>query len=1008
MAVTASATMRPKFTVPQLNTWVVPRTRLRDRIARLCERHQIVWIVGTAGSGKTTAVVELVRGDDALPTAWLTLDDSDAAPGRLLTHLEAAIAVCSPDAGQPASEALRSGAAHVEAATLLADSLPDRPFALVVDELEHLVEAPEAATALSALLRALHPSVRVILISRRSVTLRLGSGLGVGGVGRLDESDLALSVDEATALFDRIDHPGDIAPAEAVHATGGWIAGVLFEAWRSPHHTHGNGGETDALSGYLAAEIMADLSPSQQWFLTATSVLEDVTAASAAALGVKDAATTLASFRERFLPLWTSEDGTELRCHPRFRQYLRRTLADAGPKATQILYRHAQLLLDAGRPADAVVPAFAAGCADLARCAVEKAVPGALARGDVGIVARWLEQLGDGPVESSVVLTRGQLVVAVDSEAWSRGAEISDRLLDLLHRTAPRADLEPELAGSISACFSHVGRQADAMSVLGQARPCPTTDAWRSGIGLDAAGTDHHYRDRSPDCGEVVDGMLHRFDLIHGRLGQLLDSRPAPWQASRSSRVGALRASGRLRDAEELLGDWADPDRSPSLNRMRVELLLDLGRSEEAHELLESSADLARQSSPYCEHLHLLLDASVSLRYRADVGRARRLLAVIDRDPTAQQHRRVVEQLPLWHGLSDLLSQRFDSAQAHLLRSLEYMLTWDRQLYVPFAGVYLAEAAWHTGAEDLVDRAADAALHAATVQGSDHLLLQALQEFPMVLSRRLDSDGVTVPGWERVARRLYGVRHRRSSTTVVDRSQPQVRIHDLDDATIEVDGRVVYPRLSRSVELAAYLALPAHQEGVARVRALHELFDGREDDSAQAYLRRAVGALRSTVAPDCISMTESRIDWALPATTSDYVEFDRRAQEAMSVRGSGRIAVLEDALARTGTTYLPASRAEWVLDVRRELNAIREQLTYESAEAAYDIGDLVLAKTRIDTVLSRTPYRESAWRLAMRIAGDLGQDDQVIAVYQQCRDALAEVPADPSRSTKQLLERLRR
>ena len=42
-------------------------------------------------------------------------------------------------------------------------------------------------------------------------------------------------------------------------------------------------------------------------------------------------------------------------------------------------------------------------------------------------------------------------------------------------------------------------------------------------------------------------------------------------------------------------------------------------------------------------------------------------------------------------------------------------------------------------------------------------------------------------------------------------------------------------------------------------------------------------------------------------------------------------------------------------------------------------------------VLREDPHRESAWRLSMRIAGALGQEDRVIARFRDCRAALAEV-----------------
>lgn len=1000
MAVRVS--VRAKFTVPRLNSWVVRRQRLRDRLFELREGYQVVWVVGSAGAGKTTAVVDLVSDDEA--STWLTLDDSDTAPGRLLTHLEAALLVTFPDLGHPASDGLRAGMPHVEAAAFLADALSGKFGTIVLDELEHLDISADAAVTLSSFVRGLPPLMRVLLVSRRSVTLRLGSSLSVGGVGRLEEQELALDVGEAGRLFEMVDRV-DIDPGEAVRATGGWITGVLFEAWRSPDHTHGNGGEADPLSGYLAAEIMSDLTIDQQWFLTATSVLEDVTANAAVALGLPEAPHTLATFRGRFLPLWTSDDGSELRCHPRFRQYLRRRLDQSGSGAQDVHRRHAVLLLAAGRAADAVQAALAAHDAALMGDAVERGVPEALARGDVGQVSRWLACLRRDHIEASQTLTHAELIVAVDGEAWARGAELSDHLLSLLE-TTPH---DPSLAGTMAACYSHVGRQGDALRVLASARPGAVTDAWLSGIGLDVTDATDHYRDRPPDCGQVVDGMLHRFDLMHGRLGRLVDSRPAPWNASRSSRVAALRAVGRLHDAEELLADWTNPDRSPALNRIRVELLLDLGRSEEATALLDSAAEQARNSSAYCEHLHLLLDASVALRFRRDIGSARRSLALLERDPTARHHRRVVEQLPLWRGLADLLGRRFDDAKIHLQAALDVMLQWDRQLHVPFAAVYLAETAWHTGDSDLVRVAGEAALHAAHVQGSDHLLLQALREFPKVVSRALNASDDSSDAWRRLGRQLN--RKSRSvepGTGGHNPTSPSLRSCDLGPSALVVDGSRIIPRLSRCLDLVAYLALPQHAGRARRSAVLVDLFDGRTDDGAAAYLRRTIAVLRTITGPDCIDLSDGWVRWAYADLRSDWVDASRAAREALVQRGPRRLPAIERVLPELEGDYLPKCRAEWAADVRREADDLREVLLLDAADAAYDAGQLLAASAYVDQVLELSPYRETAWRLAMRVAGDLGDDDRVLALYRDCQLRLAEVPVLPSVSTVRLVEDLRR
>jgi DNA-binding SARP family transcriptional activator len=62
----------------------------------------------------------------------------------------------------------------------------------------------------------------------------------------------------------------------------------------------------------------------------------------------------------------------------------------------------------------------------------------------------------------------------------------------------------------------------------------------------------------------------------------------------------------------------------------------------------------------------------------------------------------------------------------------------------------------------------------------------------------------------------------------------------------------------------------------------------------------------------------------------------------------------------------------------------------------------------VATILELDPFREGAWRLEMRIAGAVGNDDRVISAYRSCERALGELGAAPSTSTRQLLATLRR
>lgn len=209
--------VRAKVAAPPLPERWVERTRLDRHLAGLVARYPVVTVVATAGSGKTTAVSRAVAGI-GLPVAWLRVDGSDAAAGRLLVYLEAALASRVPAVDGVAMRAVASGIAHPEAAGLLAEAVAGEPVLLVVDDLERLAGSPDANAVIEALIRYAGPRTTVVLLSREELPLDLGPMILSGKVGTLREDELAFTVDEAAQALHLAGADG-IDPEAAVAAT---------------------------------------------------------------------------------------------------------------------------------------------------------------------------------------------------------------------------------------------------------------------------------------------------------------------------------------------------------------------------------------------------------------------------------------------------------------------------------------------------------------------------------------------------------------------------------------------------------------------------------------------------------------------------------------------------------------------------------------------------------------------------------------------------------------------
>jgi DNA-binding SARP family transcriptional activator len=74
---------------------------------------------------------------------------------------------------------------------------------------------------------------------------------------------------------------------------------------------------------------------------------------------------------------------------------------------------------------------------------------------------------------------------------------------------------------------------------------------------------------------------------------------------------------------------------------------------------------------------------------------------------------------------------------------------------------------------------------------------------------------------------------------------------------------------------------------------------------------------------------------------------------------------------------------------------------------AFACGHFAQARQLATDVVAVDPYREAAWRLLMKLAHALGDNDRVIAAFRSCELALAELGARPSPTTVGLLRDFR-
>jgi DNA-binding SARP family transcriptional activator len=996
--------VRAKLAMPEPDDRLVARPRLDADVAHLLARHPVLVVAAVAGAGKTIAVAQALRALGR-PVAWVRLDPSDRAAGRLVVYLESAAAGRHPAVTGLASGAMRDGAPPDEAAAMLAEGLADSDLVLVCDDVERVGPSAPAIAVLSAVARHLPAGTNLVLVSRHAVPLTPMATQDLGRTAVLDAESLRFRTTEARSALERRGLAG-VDVEEVMRATGGWVTGVLFSTVAGPE------GGGNPLSSYLFEQVWDDLTPDQQDLLLRTAVLEDVTAGDAAALGVVEPARTMDRLRARHLPLSWAASGRGFTVQPRFRDLVLEIAAtrDAVWQG-EVRRRHVALLLARGRAEDAVEALLDAGDTDGAWRHALDVLPLVVERMDLAQGARWLDALDVvrrplSPAAATVVLR-----VAFGLEEYRRGAALWDvhgrRGVDELVRAGA-----PEPVVLLVWCLWHLGRLTEAREVAGT---LPEDDRHRqvadTVLALSLDDPPRFPELTGPRSGPL-EGLLLRVAYSRGRLDLLRDPRGpgGPWREVQGAawRIAALRAAGRL---DEALAEWqlrrgsAQPLWLDALDG--VELLLDAGRPDEAWAALARGHERARASgSTVYAALVLIYETRARLRVDDDLDGARRALSRAAAEG-ADDHAFTRDLASLCHGMILLREDRAAAAEATLARCVANMLRGDRLLELPAAACYLSEAQARRGGADAVpDAAASAALaiRLATEHGTEGLLLGAVRDVPGVATRALGSAGPDVERWQNLLDRA-GV----DVTTTAPGVAVRVLLEEFGPPRLLVDGAPVVLRRRKELELLAYLLSRPHR-AARREEVLDALFSGRDDRGAASYLRQCLHRLRA-VLPAGVDLARDgerlRLTPAeVTAGTSGQVLAALRRANAH--RGEDRRALLLAALgAADGGGFLDGVPGPWIDERRREVVDLIAAHRLDLATLAVDAGDLAVAERQIDRVLTEDPYREQAWRVRLVIDGTAGEHDRLLEHYRAYLAVMRELDMGPSAEMHRLVETFR-
>ena len=429
-----------KLAIPPHRADVVLRPRLTKGLNSALAG-KLTTISAPPGFGKTTLVTEwLSEFPNRDRVAWISLDDGDSDPARFLTYLISAIRTIEPGFVPGLLNLLYApvGGSQGLALTELVNGLDQLldPMVLILDDY-HAITDESVHQSLAFIMEHQPAQMHVVITSRVSPPLPLALMRARRELAEFGVEELRFTVDEATSFLN--DVMGLDLDEEVIAAlderTEGWIAGLLLAAL-SVAGAGDREGESDLLSGddryifdYLAEEVIQRQPGDIRRFLMKTAVLRRMSGDLTRTLAGQGLEMLERLVVSNLFTIPLDNRRVWYRYHHLFGDFLSTRLRELDPDLWREQHRaaagwfHGQRLFS-----EAAEHAIAAGDHERLTAILTEVGPGAVQRGDIFTVLRWLEALPEALMLQSPKLTLLQASAYMFSFRFEEATSWLDRL----------------------------------------------------------------------------------------------------------------------------------------------------------------------------------------------------------------------------------------------------------------------------------------------------------------------------------------------------------------------------------------------------------------------------------------------------------------------------------------------------------------------------------------------------------------------------------------------------
>jgi LuxR family transcriptional regulator, maltose regulon positive regulatory protein len=386
-----------KLRPPPVREGSVPRTALLEAL-RPVAHPTVALVAAPAGYGKTTLLAQVAAGAGRKQFAWLTLDEQDNDPNRLVAALAAALVRAgSLDEARLVEISTPRAPARATAKKLAAAVGEGGAFGLAIDDL-HCLRTERSIGVIQTFAAQLPPRSRLLIAGRTLPPDALAEPRDGTRIVELGREELRMSDDEASVLFGRAGVAvSDEELRALVERLEGWPTGLYLAALvleNDPAAVGAFDGSDRFVTEYFREECLAALEEEEVAFLRRASVLDRLSGGLCdSALRGSGSATRLKRLARStlFLIPLTGGRARTYRLHPALRDALLGELQRREPGVAQaIAARAADWATRHGDDEQAVGYAWAAGLDKEFAMLIERSAPTLYHEGGLATIERWL------------------------------------------------------------------------------------------------------------------------------------------------------------------------------------------------------------------------------------------------------------------------------------------------------------------------------------------------------------------------------------------------------------------------------------------------------------------------------------------------------------------------------------------------------------------------------------------------------------------------------------------